>query len=191
MTWIEAIGALTGLISVWLTVRGNVWCWAWGIASVLLYVGVFFRERLYADMALQLVFCGMNGYGWYEWLYGGEKRTERMITRLPMRFVPMLIGTTALTALGTALFLKYFTDAALPEMDALLTSMSLCAIWMQAQKYCENWLVWALADVLYVGMFYGKSLWVTAALYAVFTVMAVIGYFQWLKMQSNIEPEPA
>jgi nicotinamide mononucleotide transporter len=108
-----------------------------------------------------------------------------------MRFVPMLIGTTALTALGTALFLKYFTDAALPEMDALLTSMSLCAMWMQAQKYCENWLVWALADVLYVGMFYGKSLWVTAALYAVFTVMAVIGYFQWLKMQSNIEPEPA
>jgi nicotinamide mononucleotide transporter len=179
ITWIEALGAITGLISVWLTVRNNVWCWAWGIASVLLYGAIFFREKLYADMALQLVFCGMNAYGWYEWLHGGDSHKERVITRLPKSIIPFSAVATLLFAIGSALFLRRFTDATLPEMDALLTSMSLCAVWMQARKYCESWLVWLCADVLYVGMFISKALWLTAALYLVFVVMAWIGYREW------------
>lgn len=182
ITWIEALGAVTGIISVWLTVRNNVWCWAWGIASVLLYGAVFFREKLYADMALQLVFCGMNAYGWYEWLHGGESHTERPISRLPRTLLPFAAIATLVFAFGVAFILRHYTDAALPEMDAFLTSMSLCAVWMQAQKYCESWLVWLAADVLYVGMFISKSLWLTSALYIVFTVLAWLGYRQWLRL---------
>lgn len=185
MTWIEALGSLAGIISVWLTMRVNIWAWAWGIASVLLYTGVFFRERLYADMALQLVFCAMNAYGWFQWLYGGEKRAERIITRLPAWMIAPSVLATALCAALFAFLLGRFTNAALPEMDAFLTSMSLCAVWMQARKYCENWLVWLVADVLYVGMFFYKSLWLTCGLYVVFTVLAFLGYRQWVEVMKS------
>lgn len=191
MTWIEALGSLTGIISVWLTIRVNIWGWAWGIASVLLYTGVFFRERLYADMALQLIFCGMNVYGWYEWLYGGEKRTETIITRLPVRIIPILFLATVLCSVLIAFVLRRFTDAALPEMDAFLTSMSLCAVWLQARKYCESWLVWLAADLIYIGMFWYKALWLTSALYAFFTIMAFLGYREWVKTMNTNKHEMA
>lgn len=181
MTWIESFGVLTGLISVWLTVRNNVWCWFWGIVSVTLYVGVFFRERLYADMSLQIVFIATNLYGWYVWLRGGEHHTKRVITKIPLPTAVTLAIGTLCYAVMTGWLLKRTTDASLPEMDAFLTSMSLAAVWMQARKYREHWLVWFAADVLYVGMFVWKSLWMTAVLYAVFTVLAVIGFVEWNK----------
>ncbi len=187
MTIIETLGAIIGLCSVWLTVRGNVWCWAWGIVSVLLYVGVFFRERLYADMALQLVFVGTNLYGWYEWKRGSSSHTGRVITRVSPQTMIVVSLLIVLYAGIAALFLRYFTNASLPELDAFLTSMSLAAVWMQARKYCEHWLVWIVADVLYVGMFLWKALWLTAALYAVFTVMAFIGYREWNKELRNVQ----
>jgi nicotinamide mononucleotide transporter len=75
--------------------------------------------------------------------------------------------------------LRGATDAALPYMDSFLASTSLVAQWMMTKKKLENWLVWIAVDVLYVGMFIFKHLYLTAGLYAVFLVLAVRGYIDW------------
>jgi nicotinamide mononucleotide transporter len=179
---IEVLGAITGLISVWLTVKNKVWCWFWGIVSVLVYSVVFWETRLYADMALQLVFVVMNVYGWYAWLHGtsdNETTQRRHISSISRDEIFASLLALAVMALGLGQFLRRFTNAAVPDVDALLTAFSLVAIWMQARKYRENWLVWLVADVLYVGLFLNRKLWLTAALYLVFCVMAVQGWREW------------
>jgi nicotinamide mononucleotide transporter len=50
---------------------------------------------------------------------------------------------------------------------------------MMTRKYVECWLVWIVADVGYVAMFIYTSLWLTAGLYLVFCVLAVVGWRQW------------
>jgi nicotinamide mononucleotide transporter len=128
------------------------------------------------------VFVVMNVYGWYSWL---QKKSSNGKTQTPHIssvsrdevFVSLL--ALSLLALGLGQFLRRFTNAAVPEVDALLTALSLIAIWMQARKYRENWLVWLLADVLYVGLFLNRKLWLTAALYLVFCGMAVQGWREW------------
>jgi nicotinamide mononucleotide transporter len=232
ISWTEAIGSLTGLVSVWLTVRNNVWCWLWGIVSVLVYVAVFWEARLYADMALQLVFVGMNLFGWYEWLrpnaninanasanaikdvgtfslhytlrqaqgedrinphaepveasstiiahvLTNEQSAKRRISSIPREELLLSLVSGVIAGIALSIFLKRFTNAAVPEMDAALTALSLVAVWMQARKYRENWLVWLLADVFYVGLFFNRQLWLTSALYLVFCGMAVLGWREW------------
>lgn len=175
----EILAAVTGIISVYLSTRENIWSWPTALVNVTLYFLVFLEAKLYADMGLQVVYFGLSVYGWYEWLYGGENRTELHVSRatrtLGVRLA--LIGIAATAILGTAL--ARFTDAALPYLDSATTSTSLIAQWMMTRKIVENWAVWVAVDVVYVGMFLYKSLYLTAGLYAVFFVLAVMGYREW------------
>ena len=130
-------------------------------------------------MGLQAVYFALSLYGWYEWLYGGENRTELHVSRssqaLGVRLA--IIGIACAAILGT--LLARFTDAALPYIDSATTSTSLVAQWMMTRKILENWAVWVAVDVVYIAMFVFKRLYLTAGLYAVFLVLAVMGYIQW------------
>ena len=134
MNKLELIAAVVGAVSVWLSVRQNIWSWPTAIVNVVLYALVFYDAKLYADMGLQVIYALLSVYGWYEWLYGGEGRTQLHVTRTRGR-VWTLLGVIALASsalLGT--LLHHETDAALPYMDAALSSTSLVAQWMMTRK---------------------------------------------------------
>jgi nicotinamide mononucleotide transporter len=182
---LELVAALVGALSVYLSVRQNIWSWPTAIVNVVLYTLVFYDAKLYADMGLQVIYAVLSVYGWYEWLHGGENKTELHVTRTARRLaiVLALIGLVGAAALGV--ILRRATDAALPFMDSFLSSTSLVAQWMMTKKKLENWLVWIAVDVLYVGMFTFKHLYLTSALYAVFLVLAVRGYIDWRRSMTS------
>ncbi|HUQ82893.1 MAG TPA: nicotinamide riboside transporter PnuC [Gemmatimonadaceae bacterium] len=177
----EILAVVFGIVSVYLSTREHIWSWPTALVNVALYFIVFFEAKLYADMGLQVVYFVLSLYGWYEWLYGGENRTELHVSRtsraLGVRL--LVVGVASAAILGTVL--ARFTDAALPYLDSATTSTSLVAQWMMTRKILENWIVWAVVDVVYVGMFIFKKLYLTAGLYAVFLVLAIMGYVQWKK----------
>jgi nicotinamide mononucleotide transporter len=175
----EVLAVITGIISVYLSTRENIWSWPTALVNVALYFVVFLEAKLYADMGLQAVYFALSLYGWYEWLYGGENRTELRVSRTPRALGIRLaiIGVACAAVLGT--LLARFTDAALPYIDSATTSTSLVAQWMMTRKILENWSVWVAVDVVYIAMFIFKRLYLTAGLYAVFLVLAVMGYVQW------------
>jgi len=175
----EMLAVITGIISVYLSTRENIWSWPTALVNVALYFVVFLEAKLYADMGLQAVYFALSLYGWYEWLYGGENRTELRVSRTPRALGIRLaiIGVACAAVLGT--LLARFTDAALPYIDSATTSTSLVAQWMMTRKILENWSVWVAVDVVYIAMFIFKRLYLTAGLYAVFLVLAVMGYVQW------------
>lgn len=175
----EVLAVIAGIISVYLSTREHIWSWPTALVNVALYFVVFFEAKLYADMGLQAVYFALSLYGWYEWLYGGENRTELRVSRTPRALGIRLaiIGVACAAVLGT--LLARFTDAALPYVDSATTSTSLVAQWMMTRKILENWAVWVAVDVVYIAMFIFKRLYLTAGLYAVFLVLAVMGYVQW------------
>ena len=179
MSPLEIFAAAVGAWSVWLSVRQNVLSWPTAIVNVVLYTIVFYEAKLYADMGLQVVYAVLSVYGWYQWLYGGEGHTTLHVSRTPRSLAIglALIAAACAALLGTVLHRT--TDAALPFMDSALTSASLVAQWMMTRKLLENWAVWITVDVLYVGMFIYKGLYVTAVLYAVFLGLAVKGWIDW------------
>jgi nicotinamide mononucleotide transporter len=179
MNWLEPVAVATGIISVYLSVKQRIWSWPTALVNVALYFVVFRDQKLYADMGLQVIYFALSLYGWYEWLYGGENRTELKVSRAT---AGMAVALTAIAVVGVAvlgtLFAR-FTDAALPYVDSATATTSLVAQWMMTRKVLENWAVWIAVDVVYVGMFVFKHLYLTSGLYAGFLVLAVMGHVQW------------
>ena len=179
MNWIELTAAAFGIAAVYLSARQSVWNWPLGIINVALYIIVFYRAKLYADMGLQVVYVVLAAYGWWHWLHGGENHGVLRVSRVPPREVVILAAAFLFGTAALSTFLTRKTDASLPLADSALTVASLVAQYMMTRKYLECWLVWLAADVAYVAMFMYKSLWATAGLYAVFCVLAVVGWQQW------------
>ena len=190
MSPLELFAALLGAVSVWLSVRQNIWSWPTAIVNVVLYSIVFYEAKLYADMGLQVIYAILSISGWYEWLYGGAGRTELHVARTGPRLAALLALIAAAGSGILGVFLHRATDAALPFMDSFLSSTSLVAQWMMTKKLLENWLVWIAVDVLYVPLLIYKSLYWFAALYAVFLVLAVLGYRDWRRSLATTETSP-
>jgi nicotinamide mononucleotide transporter len=182
VTWVELFGIVFNLLGVWLTVKKKAACFPAGIAGVALYAVFYYQQRLYADTMLQVFYVGLLAYGWSQW----KKTTaqEFVVTRINgvlwVQLAFICVGATMI--IGTV-FMK-FTDASLPYLDSLLTSMSLIAQWLVAKKKIENWIIWVAADIIYVGMFIYKHVYATAGLYFIFILLAIGGYQEWKKKLS-------
>jgi nicotinamide mononucleotide transporter len=191
MSLTETLGFLTGAVCVWLAVRQNIWNWPIGIANNIFYLVVFFKAKLYADAGLQIVYVAISAYGWWSWLRGGEQRSELTVTRLRLLHGIYIGVATAISAVGLTWILRSFTDSTVPMLDAVTTALSLAAQYMISRKILENWTVWIIADVIYIGLYAYKSLYLTSLLYLVFLVMCVFGHIRWhyeLEQPALLEP---
>lgn len=188
---LELVAVLWGVLTVWLTVKQNIWCWPVGSASNVLFTVIFWREKLYADMALQLVYIGLNAYGWYEWLYGGRGKTPLPVSRTPGRMRWLLGGAAAAAIASLTYALRTFTDASLPFWDATTTVLSLAAQYMLAKKWIENWWVWITVNVLYIGIYAVKALYFTSAQQLIFIWLSAMGYAAWRREMAERTSESA
>ncbi|MBF4207456.1 MULTISPECIES: nicotinamide riboside transporter PnuC [Pseudomonas] len=179
MSGLELFAAVLGVIAVWLTAKQNPWCWPIGLVMVLLYTWVFYDVKLYSDMLLQLVYAVLQLYGWWQWTRPDSVREARQVSLLPTHSVAFGLGIGLLGSLGLGAAMATWTDAAHPWLDAALTGFSLVAqLWM-AQKRLQCWPLWIVLDVIFVGLFLYKAMYLTAALYALFTLIAVQGWRDW------------
>jgi len=176
--WVELAGFLTTALGIWLTTKRLLICWPVVLAADILYLIVFYRARLLSDALLQIFFIAFTLYGWWHWWRGvreeGEVRVEPLAP--PAFLIAMaagIAGTFLVGAITTRL------HAALPYPDAALMSFSLVGSWWQARKHIANWWLWIVVDLLYIGEYIYKHLWVTAILYAVLVILAVLGLRDW------------
>jgi len=192
-SWVENLAVLTGIIYIILSVKQRVSCWFFGIASSILYFFVFFQSQIYADMLLQVYYVLVGIYGWIHW--AGVDASMSMIflpiTRLSKSNKLYLLFFTCIMMVGIAQFLIYFTDSPVPWLDALTTSLSVTATWMLARKVLEHWIIWVIVDLIYIGLFYYRGLFPSILLFLVYTALAIVGYFEWIKQWKKNQPSPA
>jgi nicotinamide mononucleotide transporter len=192
MTPLEIAAAGISLIGVWLTIRRSLLSWPIIIAASLLY-GEFFREiHLYSDMILQVIFAVCGFYGWWKWYRGVQDEGSVVVLSLDWRGW----GTGLAIGAGGSLLLGYYMahfvkSASLPWLDSALTSFSLVGQVWQARKYMANWWIWIAVDVIYIGEYAYKHVMLTAALYAVFVVLAVLGLRDWRRARHRQQSSAA
>lgn len=190
MTWIEAVAVVFGLVCVWLTIRQNVLCWPTGLVQVALYIVIFYRVKLYSDLILHVIYVVMQIYGWYYWLHGGNRSEAPPVSTLTSRDRLVWPAVAVLGTFGWGWLMSTFTDAAVPYGDAFTTAASLAAQWLMARKKLESWLFWIAVDVVAIGIYWNKSLFLTSGLYSVFLVLATMGLFAWRKSMDAVEEAP-
>ncbi|MEI7990689.1 MAG: nicotinamide riboside transporter PnuC [Chloroflexota bacterium] len=189
MSYVEFIGTIFYLWSVWLISRRRVLTWPIGIISVLLYMALFYQIRLYSDALEQVYYLGASMYGWIIW--HRSPKEDGQITDINYsnkQGLMVWIAVTAVVSILTGILMSrihillpgIFPEAAsFPYLDALTTIMSFSAMWLMAQKKTESWIYWIIVDVIGIWLYFVKDVKFISLLYVILLVLAVNGLRTW------------
>lgn len=182
---VTALEVAAFVLGVWMVVcnmRVNPLAWPLAIASSLAYLLLFAHSKLYGEAGLQVVFALVALWGWWQWLNGRQADGRKLRVRwLPGRARAALAAATLLAWPLLGLLLDHATDSDVPYWDAFPTTASLAGQWLLGRQYVENWPVWVIVNVVSVGLFAWKGLWLTVLLYVLFTAMALLGWRAWAR----------
>lgn len=191
ISYVELIGTLFGLISVYLASRANILTWATGIINEVFLLILFFQIQLYADMFLQVYFLIVTLFGWYNWKQKPKQNsisTTDFKTRIWIS-IAIIVGTVLARFFFANIHLylpQYFkTEASFPFTDSFVMVLSIFATVLLAQKKLETWYLWILVDIVCVFLFFKKGIAFLGIEYLVFLGLATYGLLNWKKEMKN------
>ena len=183
VTWLEIVAFIVAVAMVLANVRVNPIAWPLAIVSSLMYALLFADSKLYGEAGLQFVFVGAAFWGWWQWLRGrGDDGRPLRVHHLSRRGLALLAAATLAAWPLLGLLLSRTTDSDVPYFDALPTVASLAGQILLARKCVENWPVWVGVNIVSVALFVHKGLWLTVVLYALFAVLALLGWRAWRRL---------
>ena len=157
----------------------------------VIYLYVYYQAGLYADFGINIYYLVIALYGWLAWRYNFSLRGKRAdsnelsishINRLT--FLRLFLLFLAVWAV-ISYILIHFTNSTVPFTDAFTTALSIVGMYMLARKYIEQWWVWLVVDVVSSALYIYKELYFTAALYALYAIIAIFGYRKWKQLMNN------
>lgn len=185
--WLDIVGAITYLVSTWLCAKRKISCWPIELISDAAYLAVFYQARLYASALLIVSGLPLTFYSWWYWYRGYRNEGEVRVVRQPRSslVIGLAIGAVGSVALG--IWMKHI-HAAMPYLDATLTSFSVIGGWWEMRKYISNWWLWIAVNIVYVGEFISLNLLPAALLYIGLIVLSVFGIREWRRAARTAEP---
>jgi nicotinamide mononucleotide transporter len=180
VSWLECAALLLAVWMVVCNVRVHPLAWPLAMASSALYGILFLHSKMYGEAGLQLLFIVLAAWGWWQWLRDTTTTGAPLVVRwLTGRQRLLAVGLTLAAWPLLGLLLQHITDSDVPYLDALPTVGSITGQLLLARKQVENWPAWVAVNLVSVGLFAVKGLWLTVGLYLLFTAMAVAGWRAW------------
>lgn len=206
--WMEMLGFAVGLLYLYWEYHGNARMWIAGLVMPVISFWVYYKAGLYADFAMNCYYFVMAVYGYAVWTRserqakGASVRTEiknaprkgkgkgRPISRMTWPAAGIAAAIFCVSYALLAWWLVGYTDSTVPWWDAFTTAGSITATWMLARKYLAQWIVWMAVDAVCTGLYFYKDRPFYGILYALYTGIAVAGYFKWRRMlDADRKPE--
>lgn len=187
--WVKAlewVAAGLGVINIALLVFRSQWNFAFAIASVSLYVFIFFDSRLYAESGLQVFFILANVWGWLVWrrsLNAREDESRVAVRWLDWRSRIIWLTVTVALSLNLGWLMHKYTNAAMPFADSVIAGASVAAQILLGYRRIENWVLWIAIDVAAVLLYIDRGLYPTAGLYGGMLVMSIFGLKEWIEVE--------
>ena len=123
----------------------------------------------------------MSIIGWYLWSRRNNGQEEFPISIMNSKDYKI----SAIIFIATLLFIAFiyqffdkFTDLT-AYVDAFTTALFFVGMWLMAKRKIENWIIWIIADIISVPLYFYKGLTVSSLQFIVFTIIAVLGYIEW------------
>ncbi len=181
--WIpESVAAILTIWCVYLAAQNKITNWPISILASIVYFYVFYQNHFFSDAYLQLVFVIFQLYGWWFWSKLNPSKQLQKISKINRKST-LLLAVISLLLYGIWLYFYKIINptARIPEIDALTTIISLTALYMQAKRWIENWVIWIIVDIMYVPMYIFGEQYITACLYIFLIIMAIYGFKEWQK----------
>ncbi len=182
---IEIIAVIFSLISVWLTSKSNIWCWPTGIIGILFYFILFYQNSEYCNMLLQFTFLSQSIGRWINWNKEENLQVSLYNRDLSIsKYFYLLIKITQLSVIYY--FISYAFNGQSILLDSITTGLSIMAMFLLSTKKLESWILWIIADVLYIPLFIHSGHYLSAGMYFVFLCLSINGFKNWKKQYYEI-----
>jgi len=179
---LDSLGTVLGFIYLILEMRTSIWMWIVGSIMPAIYIVVLYQAGIYADCGMEIYYFFAGIYGLIIWLRGKtEKGTKVTISHTPCKLWPRLSLLFVILFVAIAAFLRECTDSRVPYIDSFTTTLSIIGMWMLSRKYIEQWWVWLVVDAVSSGLYIYKGIYGRSILYAIYTIMAIYGWYVWQK----------
>ena len=191
LRFLDILGFVVGFVYLVLEYKASIWLWLASIVMPAIDMVLYFKAGLYADFGMAIYYCLAGVYGYLSWKWfkrsdqRSERRGERPVTRYKRAHILPSAAALLLLWFGIWWMLTHWTNSTVPVADAFTTALSIVALWALAQKYAEQWLLWLVVDVVCCVLYVQKGIPFKAAIYGIYTVVAIFGYRKWLKMVNS------
>ena len=191
LRFLDILGFVVGFVYLVLEYKASIWLWLASIVMPAIDMVLYFKAGLYADFGMAIYYCLAGVYGYLSWKWfkrpdqRSERRGERPVTRYKRAHILPSAAALLLLWFGIWWMLTHWTNSTVPVADAFTTALSIVALWALAQKYAEQWLLWLVVDVVCCILYVSKGIPFKAAIYGLYTVVAIFGYRKWLKMVNS------
>ena len=191
LRFLDILGFVVGLVYLILEYKASIWLWLASIIMPAIDMVLYYKAGLYADFGMAIYYCLAGVYGYLSWKWfkrpdqRSERRGERPVTRYKRAHILPSAAALLLLWFGIWWMLTHWTNSTVPVADAFTTALSIVALWALAQKYAEQWLLWLVVDVVCCVLYVQKGIPFKAAIYGIYTVVAIFGYRKWLKMVNS------
>jgi len=193
MSYLEFFAVITGVISVVLSARANIWSWPAGIINVFLSAFFYYQIQLYPDMFLMSFFFITNIIGWWRWANPKpeeeDKKKQLKISFMPRKqfFIFLTVGLCGTVLIGTLAGqlhhwfpLVFNLPSAYPFVDSFILVMSVITTFLMIQKRIECWIIWLMIDVVATYLYFLKGAMFFGVEYIIFTIIAAFALWNWI-----------
>ena len=187
INWVEIIGAVFGLLYLYYEYKANLKMWPAGIIMSSFYTFVFIQATFYAFACINIYYILAGIYGWIKWYKPIDNTLEKKNTDIglkhasPRLFIPLL--TTFIIVFAIIVYvLQAYTDSHVIYGDSFVTTISIIAMWMLAQKYVEQWLLLIVINIVSIFLYLYQELYPTSIMYLIYSIVSVFGYIKWRRM---------
>ena len=180
---LELFASVLGVISVWFAKKNKILLYPTGIISTLIYVWILFKNQLLGDLIINTYFFLMSIYGWFFWSRKDEGNFQNNISRLNLNesIFGIIIFIFSFISVKFIYNISNWQESYVSSIDTLTTAVFCSAMWFMARRKIEHWILWIIGDIVSVPLYIYKSLYFTSIQYLIFTIIALLGFFTWLK----------
>ena len=188
--WLDIVTTILGLAYILLEYRASMWMWAVGFVMQALGIVLYYQKGLYADCGMEFYYLTMTVYGFWVWSrkHGASSEGQEgssAPSRFPRKIVLPCLLFIAVVWTAIWWLLVSFTNSTVPVADSFTTALSIVGIWALARKYLEQWFIWIAVDAVTSVLYFYKEIPFKASLYALYVVIAVLGYLKWRRMMKD------
>tara|TARA_Y100000768_G_scaffold215155_1_gene162171 strand:- start:3575 stop:3958 length:384 start_codon:yes stop_codon:yes gene_type:complete len=112
-----------------------------------------------------------------------EGNFQNKISRLKLNesILGIIIFTFGFITVSYVYNISNWQENYVSSIDTLTTAIFCSAMWFMARRKIEHWILWIIGDTISVPLYIYKGLYFTSIQYLIFTIIALLGFFTWLK----------
>lgn len=185
LTVVNFVSAVCGVICIFFCAKANISSFIFAIINTLAYAVFLVYWHIWGTAALEILFyLPMNIISWYLWAKHRDKDLKQKTKAKKLNSLANILCTLCVLVWACICHtILVQLGGKVPWFDAFTLTIGIIATILAMLRYREQYVWWIVADIISVGMFVAHFDAVYLTKRTIYLIMAVIGLYNWTRLQ--------